>query len=153
MRRHRVPDVELVLVGEPINAAYREALASLAEQLAPGAVTIESSLSDDALAARYREAGAFVSLSEHEGFCVPLLEAFDFGVPVVARPSGGVPEVAGDAALLADDRDPAVLAELVALALTDEELRGALVERGRARLDAYAPEQTARTMRAALEAL
>ena len=42
----------------------------------------------------------FVCLSEHEGFCIPLLEAFHFGVPVIARPGGAVPEVAGDAALL-----------------------------------------------------
>ena len=153
LRRHRVPDATLTLVGEPVNPAYRRALEELAEQLAPGAVTIESSLSDEELAARYGAAAAFVSLSEHEGFCVPLLEAFDAGLPVVARPSGGVPEVAGDAALLADDRDPAVLAELVALALEDGELREELVRRGKARVAAYAPERTVEAMRTAVESL
>ena len=153
LRRHRLPDATLTLVGEPVNAGYRHALEQLAERLAPGAVTIESGLSDEELAARYAQAGVFVSLSEHEGFCVPLLEAFDFGVPVVARPSGGVPEVAADAALLAGDRDPAVLAELVAFALTDEELRATLRERGRARVAAYAPETTEQAMREALERL
>jgi L-malate glycosyltransferase len=153
LRRHRLPGATLTLVGEPVNPAYRRALEDLADQLAPGAVTIESGLPDAELAARYARAGVFVSLSEHEGFCVPLLEAFDAGLPVVARPSGGVPEVAGDAALLAGDRDPAVLAELVALALEDAELRAALVERGRARVAAYAPERTTEAMRAALESL
>ena len=61
-------------------------------------------------------------LSEHEGFCVPLLEAFHFGVPVVARPAGAMPEVGGDAVLWADG-DPAVAAELVAMALEDADLR------------------------------
>jgi L-malate glycosyltransferase len=153
LRGHRLPGATLTLVGEPVNPAYRRALEDLADQLAPGAVTIESGLPDAELAARYARAGVFVSLSEHEGFCVPLLEAFDAGLPVVARPSGGVPEVAGDAALLAGDRDPAVLAELVALALEDAELRAALVERGRARVAAYAPERTTEAMRAALESL
>lgn len=153
LRRHRIPDAQLTLVGEPLNPAYLRRLQGLAEQLAPGAVTFESSLSTAELAERYRRASAFVSLSEHEGFCIPLLEAFHMGVPVVARPAGGVPEVAGDAALLADDRDPAVLAELVALALTDDELRTTLQDRGRARLPHYAPRATEQAMRAALDAV
>jgi glycosyltransferase involved in cell wall biosynthesis len=153
LRRHRLPDARLALVGEPVSAGYRPALQELADRLAPGAVTIESGLGDAELAARYRGAGVFVSLSEHEGFCIPLLEAFDAGLPVIARPAGGVAEVAGDAALLVEDRDPAVLAELVALAIEDTELREELRARGRARLDAYAPERTEAAMRAALEAL
>jgi L-malate glycosyltransferase len=93
-----------------------------------------------------------VCLSEHEGFCLPLLEAFGHGVPVVARPAGAIPEVAGDAALLAADRDLAVVAELVALAVEDAELREALRERGRARLAVFAPEATAAKLRALLTA-
>jgi hypothetical protein len=64
-----------------------------------------------------------------------------------------VPEVAGDGALLTGERDPAVLAELVALAIEDAELRAVLRARGRARVPAYAPERTERAMRAALESL
>ncbi len=148
LRRHRLRDARLVLVGEPLNEKYLAALRALAEELAPGAVSFERGLSRDELADRYRQASVFVSLSEHEGFCIPLLEAFHFGVPVVARPSGGIPEVAGDAALLAADRDLAVLAELVALAVEDAELAAALRERGRERLPAYAPERTEAAMRA-----
>ena len=140
LRRNRLPGARLVLVGEPLNEPYLAALRGLAESLAPGAVTFERSLSPDALAERYRAAHAFVSLSEHEGFCIPLLEAFHFGVPVVARPSGAVPEVAGDAALLCDERDLAVLAELVALAVEDGALAAELRDRGRKRLPAYAPQ-------------
>jgi glycosyltransferase involved in cell wall biosynthesis len=153
LRRHRLLDARLVLVGEPLNPQYGARLERLADQLAPGAVTFESALSTDALAERFRQAHAFVSLSEHEGFCIPLLEAFHMGVPVVARPSGGVPEVAREAALLTDDRDPAVLAELVALAVEDQELRTTLIRRGRERLPHYAPRGVEQAMRAALERL
>jgi glycosyltransferase involved in cell wall biosynthesis len=152
-RRHRAPDARLVLVGEPLNRRYGQNLTDLADQLAPGAVTIESGLSADALAERYREAHAFLCLSEHEGFCIPLLEAFHFGVPVVARPVGGIPEVAGDAALLVDDADLAVVAELVHLAVTDAELRAELAQRAQRRLEVYAAEPTAARLREALEAL
>ena len=152
-RRHRAPDARLVLVGWPLTPAYGRAVAELAEQLAPGAVTIESSLTPEALWEHYRAAHVFLCLSEHEGFCVPLLEAFHFGVPVIARPAGGIPEVAGDAALLADDRDPAVLAELLHAAVADADLRAELRRRGHERLAEYEPGRTAATLRGVLEGL
>ena len=153
-RRRHAPDARLVLVGAPINWPYDAAMRGLAEEISPGRVTIESGLTPAQLADRWRSAHAFLCMSEHEGFCIPLLEAFHFGVPVIARAIGGVPEVAGDAALLLDDADDeSVAAELLALAVGDGELRAALRERGAARVAAYAPERTARTLRAALESL
>jgi glycosyltransferase involved in cell wall biosynthesis len=153
-RRRHAPDARLVLVGAPINARYETAMRALADELSPGRVTIESGLTREQLAGRWRSAHAFLCLSEHEGFCIPLLEAFAFGVPVIARAIGGVPEVAGDAALLLDGEDgESVAAELLALAVGDGELRAALRERGTARVAAYSPEQTARTLHDALASL
>ena len=153
-RRRHAPDARLVLVGAPINWAYDGAMRALAEELSPGRVTIESGLTREQLAARWRSAHAFLCLSEHEGFCIPLLEAFHFGVPVIARAIGGVPEVAGDAALLLDAQDDErVAAELLALVVADGELRATLRERGEARVAAYAPEPTARALRDALASL
>jgi glycosyltransferase involved in cell wall biosynthesis len=149
-RREHAPDARLVIVGEPLTPLYGDAIRALADRVAPGAVEIESMLSADALADRWRSAHAFVCLSEHEGFCIPLLEAFHFGVPVVARPAGGVPEVAGDAAVLVDDEDPAVVAELIHLAVSDAELRAELRRRGEARLAAYGFEETATSLREAV---
>jgi glycosyltransferase involved in cell wall biosynthesis len=150
-RRRHAPDARLVLVGEPLNAGYLTALRALADRV--GGVVFEHSLSPAQLAQRYASASAFLCLSEHEGFCIPLLEAFAAGVPVVARPAGGLPETAGDAALLVPDRDPAVVAELLALAIADAPLRAELVSRGRARVEHYAPERAAVALRDALEAL
>src|SRR4051794_27254912 len=150
-RRRHAPEARLVLVGEPLNEGYLGALRELAERA--GGVEIVSSLSQAQLAERYAGASAFLCLSEHEGFCVPLLEAFAAGVPVIARPSGGVPETVGDAALLVDDRDPAVVAELLALAIEDAGLRDELVRRGRERLARHAPERAAVALRSALESL
>ena len=153
-RRRHAPDARLVLVGAPINWPYDAAMRALAEELSPGRVTIESGLTREQLAARWRSAHAFLCMSEHEGFCIPLLEAFHFGVPVVARAIGGVPEVAGDAALLLSDADDEmVAAEALALAVGDAELRAALRERGQARVAAYAPERTAQKLRDVLESL
>ena len=153
-RRRHAPDARLVLVGAPINWPYDAAMRALAEELSPGRVAIESGLTPAQLAERWRSAHAFLCLSEHEGFCIPLLEAFHFGVPVIARAIGGVPEVAGDAALLlADADDESVAAEALALAVGDAELRAELRARGAARVAAYAPERTAQKLRDVLESL
>jgi L-malate glycosyltransferase len=150
-KRRHAPDARLTLIGEPLNEAYLRALRELAERV--GGVEIESSLSQEQLAQRYASASVFVCLSEHEGFCVPLLEAFAAGLPVIARPAGGVPETAGDAALLVEDREPSVVAELIALAESDKELRDELVRRGQARVEHYTPERAATALRHAVERL
>jgi len=151
LRRNGLPDARLVLVGEPMKPWYLDELARLADALAPGAVTFRSGLSTEELAAEYAGASLFVCLSEHEGFCIPLLEAFHAGVPVVARPVGGIGEVARDAALLVADRDLAVVAELCRLALEDSALRESLRVRGAARVARYARGPVAAQLRALLE--
>jgi glycosyltransferase involved in cell wall biosynthesis len=114
-------------------------------------VRISSGLGEAELAERYHAAGAFLCLSEHEGFCLPLLEAFRAGVPVVAKPAGAVEEVAADAALLVDDDDSAVVAELLHLVLSDRQLRHELVRRGRERAAAFEPARVEPALRAAVE--
>jgi glycosyltransferase involved in cell wall biosynthesis len=148
-RRAHAPDAELLCVGEPLGEAYRELL----EGLAGDGVTFAGGLRQEELNAAYRRADVLISLSEHEGFCVPLLEAFHFGVPVVARPAGGMREVGGDAVLWTDDPDPALVAELLELAVRDGGLRAELVRRGRARLDEFAPERVAERVREAVDAV
>ena len=152
-RRHHQPDARLVLVGEPVTPAYGRLIGDLADELAPGAVTIEGGITRERLAGHYREADVFLCLSEHEGFCAPVLEALHFGLPVVARPAGAIPEVAGDAALLIADEDPAVVCELLALAIGDDELRAELRRRGAARVAHFAPQRTAEALRDSLELL
>jgi len=152
-RRHRAPDARLVLVGVPISPAFEASLRQLAEHVAPGAVTIETGIPFEKLLEHYRSAHALLCLSEHEGFCIPLLEAFHFGVPVIAQPAGGIPEVGGDAALLTGADDLAVVAELLHLAVSDPELRAELRRRGESRLEAYAYDRTAARLRDTLTRL
>ena len=75
-----------------------------------------------------------VVTSEHEGFCVPVVEAMSAGLPVVAFDQGAVPEVLGGAGVLVSDKDPYALAAAIAALLADAPRRDAVVEAGRRRL-------------------
>ena len=90
-------------------------------------------LTDEDLAAAYREASLFVSASLYEGFGFPPLEAMACGCPVVSLAHGAVPEVVSGAALTVEEKDPVVFAAAIDRALGDGELRARLVEGGLAR--------------------
>jgi glycosyltransferase involved in cell wall biosynthesis len=94
---------------------------------------------DEDLAAFYRWADAYVSLSEHEGFCVPLVEAMAADVPVLAYEAGAVPETLGGAGITFAPKDLEVAAELLASVVYDRDVRGGVIEGQRRRLQDFAP--------------
>lgn len=94
---------------------------------------------DDDLAAFYRWSDAYVSLSEHEGFCVPLVEAMAADVPVVAYAAGAVPETLGGAGLLFAPKDLEVAAELLGTVVYDRGVRAGVLEGQRRRLKDFSP--------------
>jgi glycosyltransferase involved in cell wall biosynthesis len=89
---------------------------------------------DADLAAFYRTAAVYVSLSEHEGFCVPLVEAMAAGVPVLAYAAGAVPETLGGAGVLFSPKDLEVAAEWLATLAYDRDVRQRVIAGQRARL-------------------
>ncbi len=99
-----LPDTLLVLAGSGRNNRYLQAIHRYRTEMALDNVWITGEVTDAELSALFRGADVFVTASEHEGFCVPLVEAFAFGVPVVARDFGAITETAGDAAVGAPTR-------------------------------------------------
>src|SRR5204863_6157458 len=95
-----------------------------------GAVHFAGGVEDASLLAHYRTATAFVSLSEHEGFGVPLLEAMRFRLPVVAYDAAATGETVGDAGLLLRERDLPEPAEAAAMVGEKTEIREALIAAG-----------------------
>ena len=152
-QRACAPDARLVCVGEPLAPSYKRLVERMARDSGATRVEVTGGISQTELNAAYAEASVLLSTSEHEGFCVPLLEALHFGVPVVARPSGAMPEVGGDAVLwTGEPLDLAVVAELIDLAVRDQELRTELARRGRERLAEFSYERTASKVKSVLEA-
>ena len=86
------------------------------------------------LAAYYRTASAYVTLSEHEGFCVPLVEAMAADVPILAYGAAAVPETLGGAGVCFTPKDLERAAELLRMLVYDDELRARVIAGQRRRV-------------------
>ena len=134
-RAHGDPEATLDIVGKPATDSYVAALHRYVAELGlAGAVRFTGHASDATVASAYATADVLVVTSEHEGFCVPVVEAMSAGLPVVAFDQGAVPEVLGGAGVLVTDKDPYALAASIAAVLTDPPRRDAMTETGRRRL-------------------
>jgi L-malate glycosyltransferase len=135
------PEAHLALVGAFRLPGYVAAVRAFVHDLNLSTVHMTGRVSRDQLVAYYRRADLFVTASEHEGFCVPLLEAMAFDVPVIAAASGAIPETLDGAGVLVPAGDVMLLAEAAYAVLDDRRLHERLVADGRARLARYDGER------------
>jgi glycosyltransferase involved in cell wall biosynthesis len=82
-------------------------------------------------------------MSEHEGFCIPLLEAMYFDVPVIAFAAAGVPGTLDGAGVLFHKKDYPMVAEMVRALVEDQSLRDAVLTKQRKRLKDFEPSRWA----------
>jgi glycosyltransferase involved in cell wall biosynthesis len=135
-RAHHDPDSRLLLVGrgDPALAAYTAALREQVRRLGlQGCVIFLEGATAGELRAYYESASSLLLASEHEGFCVPAVEAMALGVPVVAYAAAAVPQTLGTAGLAWAEPDPYLLAQSAAVVAADAGLRRRLAEAGRRR--------------------
>ncbi len=127
-------DSRFVWVGSEAGmGSYALHLLALADQLRLRKAHFVGYVDRSELTSRYLAGDVFVSASEHEGFCVPILESFHFGKPVVAYAAAAVPETLGEAGVLVDSKEPGLFAAAIHRVVSDSELRSELVARGRRR--------------------
>lgn len=135
------PDARLLLAGKRDRRLHRYSRMLEARCAALGItehVHFLDSVDEATLKAAYVVADALVVTSEHEGFCVPPVEAMALGVPVVARAATALPSTVGDAGLLWDEPDPRLYAASVARLRRDPAARRMLTDAGERRFrDVY----------------
>jgi glycosyltransferase involved in cell wall biosynthesis len=150
--RYFEPGARLTLVGPWMGEDYPRALMRFADRLGLGtSVRLTGSVSDEVLSAYYSTSDVYVSASDHEGFCIPLIEAMHHGLPVVAHAAGAVAETAGEAAMVLAGKSPIQFAATVARVLRDEGLRSRLVGEGRSRAKEFSLRRSRERWNAALK--
>jgi len=139
-KKYISPAVRLIVAGNTASLPkYYVALQDLASRfhLTCEDVFFTGHLPHNEFLSVYRLADVFLSMSEHEGFCLPLLESCYFRVPVVAFDAAAVAETLDGAGVLFRDKDPALAAGLVEQVLEKEPLRRELQARAAGRIGRY----------------
>lgn len=134
-------DVQIVGKVDHRLKGYYTMLQAMVQEYAIGhAVTFTGEVSANELARHYRRADVFLCTSDHEGFCVPLVEAMAFGVPIVALGTTAIPETVGDAGIVFAERDPRRFAVALKTLLEQPDARKTLAALGLERFQrAYSP--------------
>jgi len=136
-KKYISPLVRLIVVGKTNTfPAYYAAVSRMADEfyLKPEEARFLGHVPDDEMFALYRASDVFLSLSEHEGFCLPLVESWIFDLPIVALGAAAVPYTLGESGMLLSEFRPDKAAEAVDLVAKTPALRKALVESGRREL-------------------
>lgn len=150
-RRLYDPKARLHLVGPMQSGRYRAAVQALVTDLGLGEVVhLVGEVSEPALASYYAAADVYVSLSVHEGFGVPLLEAMRAEVPVVALDAGAVRATVSGAGLLLERGEPSYVAAAVHRVVGDRRLASTLVAAGHRRVAAHSLEDAGKKTVAAI---
>ena len=133
----------LILVGSARGMEnYQERLVKYARALGIGEdVIFPGHIKFSEILAYYRLADAFVCMSEHEGFCVPLVEAMFFDTPVIAYDTSAISDTLGGSGVLLDSNDPVFAAAVIDRVLTDDKLRESIIEGQRRRLEDFSYER------------
>jgi glycosyltransferase involved in cell wall biosynthesis len=100
----------------------------------PDRFVFTGAVPDNELAAYYRASSVYISMSEHEGFCVPLLEAMASDLPVLAYSCTAIPDTLGDAGVQFAPKDFEHAAELLGVLAFDDDVRARVIEGQRRRL-------------------
>jgi L-malate glycosyltransferase len=127
-QRYIDPRSRLLVVGDHRgHERYYDRLQAMVRAFDLDEVVFTGQVDDDDLIAYYSVADLFLCLSEHEGFCVPLVEAMSFGLPVLAYDAGAVSETLRGGGILLKEKTPEVVAELAHMVLKDAKFQETVV--------------------------
>lgn len=139
--------VRLILAGSTQGMEkYTARLRLYAKKLGLDDIIFTGHITFPQILAYYRSADVFVQLSEHEGFCVPLLEAMHFKIPIIAFDSCAMPETLGGTGILLHEKTPALMGQALHEALFNKELRSKIIEEQDERLKYFRYENVSKIL-------
>ena len=105
------------------------------------AIVFTGKISEESLLGCYQNSDAFVCLSGHEGFCLPLIEAMHFNLPVFALKRAAIGETMGQSGVTFEEDSPAVMAETIHRVLRDDSLKKRITDLQKQRLEHFSHDR------------
>lgn len=145
------PEAHLILLGKYRDTTdYYEFLQRIIRELDLRDVIFTGHTAHAELLAYYKLASVYLSLSEHEGFCMPLMEAMHFGIPVLAYAAAAVPYTMAGAGVLIKEKNYPAIAEMAAIICDNPEFRMKIIEGQYQRLNEFQAISAADCLRSQL---
>ena len=141
----------LYLVGDTYGSYATELQDKVDDMELQDAVFLTGKVSEEELKAYYLSADLFLCMSEHEGFCIPLLEAMRYDVPVISYKAAAVPETMDGAGVLVTEKDYDCIAALMDEIQQDKKLRAKIVARQAERMEMLKRDDTEKILFEAIE--
>ncbi|HOW14883.1 glycosyltransferase [Methanosarcina sp.] len=116
---------------------YYSYLRDLVQKLDLNNVYFTGHINLDELVSYYRVGNVFLAMSEHEGFCVPLLESMYFKIPIIANNSTAIPQTLGGSGILVNEKNYIEIAEMINLLVEDKTLRKKVIDKQTKRLEFF----------------
>lgn len=136
------PKSRLILVGSYSGMEnYYERLVEYTKELGLEDVIFTGHIKFDEILAYYKVADVFLCMSEHEGFCVPLVEAMFFDVPIIAYDTSAIGDTLGGSGILINNSDPLEIAMLIDKVVKKQGLQNSIIRTQRTRLEDFQYEK------------
>lgn len=139
-KKYYNPDAKLFLVGSyGATDNYKKRLTEFCRKLELDDVYFTGHISFNEMLAYYRIADVFLCMSEHEGFCVPLVEAMCFNIPIIAYDSSAIKDTLGGSGILIHNKNHLEIAGMIDKVITDVNFKNAVVQQEQIRLKDLQP--------------
>lgn len=141
-KKYYNPNARLFLVGSYNGMEkYHDRLLDFCKRLNLSDVYFTGHISFDKMLAYYQIANVFLCMSEHEGFCVPLVESMYFNIPIIAYNSSAIKETLGGCGILLHNKNYLETAGIINKVVSDPELASAIVAKEKKRLKDLNPKK------------
>lgn len=127
-------DCRLFLVGRIYYQNYYKALLRYIKKIGGKEIIFTDHITEEELESYYIISDIFLCMSEHEGFCIPLIEAMQRDIPVIAYNAAAVPDTMGDAGILFNTKEKETVCAFINKIMCDRELKENVIQKQRERV-------------------
>jgi len=130
----------LILIGSPAGSKYIKILKEYVSELDLDDVVFTEKIFFTELLSYYSIADIFLCMSEHEGFCIPMVEAMMFNIPIIAYDSTVIPYILNGSGILVDEKNPVLISKIIDRIVSNDNIKNEIINKQREQLETFNSE-------------